>query len=88
MTCTGTDPVYIHAQSVIPVDSTIPDNAPFQFSKYNCDMATPSGTIAGTVEIASGSGAAIADGIYVIWFQIAVLIVLMAVSVGTYLYKK
>jgi hypothetical protein len=89
MNCTGTDPTYVHIGTVIPVDGSTPDNAPFVYSKYNCDLpvASFSGT-SGTVEIGTASGTAIADGIYILWFQLVVLIVLAGITLGTYLFKK
>ena len=80
----GSD-IYPHASGYTP------DFSPFQFSVFTCDIpapATPSGIMAATVEIASGSAQAIADGIYSLWFPLVFMLMLVAVIIGTYIYKK
>ena len=69
------------------------DGMNFISGKYTCTeppIATPSASTAtiSSITFASPSAIAIGNSVYIIWLALGILILLQAIGIGTYIFKK
>jgi len=58
------------------------------YNKLGTNTASISGTINGDINFASRSGIALGNSMYILWLALGILIMLQAIHIGWYIFKK
>lgn len=73
---------------VVRISKTGQDAASFVITYVNRDLSHENISVAGSVEIASASALAMGNSVQAVWVPLVLIVMLLAVQLGTYMFKK